>query len=383
MWKVPLSDIDFGREEIQAVSNVLRSGWLTQGPVTRRFEEEFADYLGVKHAIAVSSGTASLHLALAALGITMGDEVIVPSLSFVATAAAVTFVGAIPVYADIIHDRDLTICPRSIESKITQRTKAVIVMHYGGYTCEMRSISKLAAKHGFAIIEDAAHAPGAAHGALKLGTIGEIGCFSFYSNKNLVTGEGGMVTTDRDKLAEKIQLMRSHGITSDTWRRHLGVDLSYDVVNTGYNYRIDEVRSALGLVQLKKLEENNSRRREITVLYRKKLSGLAGISIPFLDHPEVSSAHLFPILLREGWERRTFMDEMRSRKIQTSIHYPPIHQMSFNLNGEALVVHNLPMTESVGQREVTLPLYPGLKAADLDTVVDAVKIALIKSAQPI
>ena len=377
-WRVPLSDLDYGPEECNAARQVLESGWLTMGGVTERFERAFADYLGVDHAIAVSNATAALHLANLALGIGPGDEVIVPSLTFVATASAVAYTGATPVFADITSEEDLCISPESIAAEITPRTKAIIVMHYGGYLCDMSAILALAREHGLAVIEDAAHAPGAELNGKKAGTWGDIGCFSFFSNKNLVTGEGGMIVTDREDLADSMRLLRSHGMTSLTWDRHKGHAHSYDVVALGYNYRIDEVRSALGLVQLKKLDANNARRSSIIESYRSEIGKLEGLSLPYTSHRGASAAHLFPILLAPDLDRSGFIEMMRAQGIQTSIHYPPVHQFTYyRQRGDDAY---LPITEDVASREVTLPLYPTMDGESLELVVGAVNRALEREA---
>ena len=273
-WKYPLSDIDFGKEEEQGVLRVLRSKWLSSGPVTERFEKAFSEYLGGGHAIAVSNGTAALHLALAGLGIKEGDEIILPSLTFVATANAVLYVGAKPVFADIRGFDDLNISPKEIESRITPRTKAIVVMHYGGYPCDMPSIIDIAKRRGLYVVEDAAHAPGSEYGGKKCGVLGDVGCFSFFSNKNLVTGEGGMVVTQSKEWAERVRKMRSHGMEALSWDKYRGHLSSYDIRGLGYNYRTTEIQSALGLVQLKKLDRNNRRRKKLVEIYRSELHGI-------------------------------------------------------------------------------------------------------------
>ena len=270
-WKIPLSDIDFGPEERAAVDRVLQSKWLTMGSVTDDFEHAFAAYVGAKYAIAVTNATAALHLSCVVAGLGPEDEAIVPSLTFVATANAVRYTGATPVFADIVGEQDLNISYRSIEKAITERTRAILVVHYGGYACDMPSITKLARERGLIVIEDAAHAVGSELGGRKLGTWGDIGCFSFFSNKNMTTGEGGMMVTDNEPYSQRLRLLRSHGMTSLTWDRHKGHAWSYDVVDLGYNYRIDEIRAALGKVQLEKLPTNNERRRHLTQVYRDAL----------------------------------------------------------------------------------------------------------------
>jgi len=375
-WLVPLADLDFDEREIEAVTGVLRSKWLTMGQVTQDFERRFADYLGVRHAFAVTNCTVALHLANAVLGIGAGAEVILPSLSFVATANAVLYTGATPVFADITSLDDLHISPRDIERRITPRSRAITVMHYGGYPCAMEEIVKIARQHDLAVIEDAAHAPGASINGKLAGTLGDVGCFSFFSNKNLATGEGGMVVTDRDDLAEKIRVMRSHGMTTLTWDRHQGHAHSYDVVDLGYNYRIDELRSALGLVQLEKLARNNEQRRVLTAEYRRLLANVPGLLVPFSKPPGVSAYHLFPILLDSKMDRRSFIEGMRDQGIQTSIHYPPIHQFSYYQERLGKQAGILPLTEAVGLREVTLPLYPGMTVQDVKTVVNALRLVI-------
>ena len=378
-WRVPLFDLDYGPEESNATRQVLESGWLTMGSVTQRFEEAFAAYLGVDHAIAVSSATAALHLANLALGIGSGDEVIVPSLTFVATANAVKYTGATPVFADISGEEDFGISPEAIGAAIRINTKAITVMHYGGHMCDMPAIVALAKEHDLAVIEDAAHAPGAELDGRKAGAWGDIGCFSFFSNKNLVTGEGGMIVTNRQELVDSIRLLRSHGMTSLTWDRHLGHADSYDVVALGYNYRIDEIRSALGLVQLGKLETNNGLRRSLCDRYRAELDDVKGLSLPDFSNRGVSAAHLLPILLAPSVSREIFVEAMHARGIQTSIHYPPVHQFTYYQQGGS--TPHLPLTEEVASREVTLPLYPSMSDEHLELVITAVETALKDAAR--
>jgi len=251
-------------------------------------------------------------------------------------------------------------------------------MHYGGYPCAMGEITKIARQHNLAVIEDAAHAPGASINSKMVGTFGDVGCFSFFSNKNLATGEGGMIVTDRDDLAEKLRIIRSHGMTTLTWDRDRGHAHSYDVVDLGYNYRIDEMRSALGLVQLEKLAQNNERRRELTAEYRRWLADVSGLLVPFSQHSGTSACHLFPILLDSEIDRRSFIEGMRDQGIQISIHYPPIHQFSYYQERFGNRVGTLPLTEAVGFREVTLPLHPGMTVQDVKTVVDALRLVIDK-----
>lgn len=368
-WRVPLADLDYGPEEEIAVQQVLRGKWLTMGAITRDFEDRFADFVGAKHAIAISNATAALHLACLALDIGPGDEVIVPSLTFVATANAVLYTGAQVRFAEIIGPGALTISPKAIESQITPLTKAIMVMHYAGYPCPMKAVMEIAARHGLAVIEDAAHAPGASLDGISLGTWGDAGCFSFFSNKNLSTGEGGMLVTNRDDIAEKARLLRSHGMTNLTWNRHQGHAYSYDVVALGYNFRMDEIRAALGLVQLGKLPANNVRRGELTEKYCHGLARV-GVGLPFRDSVGIPAYHIFPILLPEGANRFQFIEHMRAAGIQTSIHYPPIHR--FQAYREKFPDLQLPITEQAASREVTLPLFPTMTEDQVDFVVKTV-----------
>jgi dTDP-4-amino-4,6-dideoxygalactose transaminase len=376
-WRVPLVDLDYGEEEIRAVSEVLKSRWLTMGAVTQEFERQFAAFLVTRHALAVSNATQALHLACLALDIGPGDEVIVPSLTFVATANAVLYTGARVRFADILGPDELNISPEAVESLVNPHTRAVIVVHYGGYPCRMGEILEIASRHGLAVIEDAAHAPGASLSGKALGTWGDVGCFSFFSNKNLSTGEGGMLVTNREDIAQKVRLLRSHGMTSLTWDRHQGHAYTYDVVALGYNDRIDEIRAALGLTQLHKLPANNARRKLITEQYWAGLKE-TDLGLPFrnwAEDPAVLSAyHIFPVLLPSGVHRKAFMDYLRAEGVQTSIHYPPIHQFSYYQ--KLITGVNLPQTEDLAAREVTLPLYPAMDQAAIGLVLNSVYQAL-------
>ncbi|MDZ7289981.1 MAG: DegT/DnrJ/EryC1/StrS family aminotransferase [candidate division KSB1 bacterium] len=371
-WRITLSEPDFGEEETQAVAAVLRSRWLTMGTVTKAFEHEFAEYCGVKHAIAVSNGTAALHLAHWALGIGHGDEVICPSLTFVATANAILYCNATPVFADINSFDNLNISPEAIRQKITPATRCITVVHYAGYPCDMEAIKKIADENGLAVIEDACHAIGAEYEGKKCGTLGNIGCFSFFSNKNLVTGEGGMLVTDNAQLAQKLRLGRSHGMTTMTWDRHQGHASSYDVIDLGFNYRIDEMRAALGQVQLRKLEASNRRRQELTRRYQDNLAKLPELILPFRHLGANSSCHFFPVLLPPKIDRAHFMQQMKHRGIQTSVHYPPVHRFQYYQKHFHYATDSLPITEEVSRREVTLPLHPLMTLQDVDFVCEAV-----------
>jgi dTDP-4-amino-4,6-dideoxygalactose transaminase len=375
-WKISLSELNFDDRERKVVDRVIKSRWLTMGQTVERLERDFSRFMGAKHAVAVSSGTAALHLAVRALDIKPGDEVTVPSLSFVASSNAILYQGAKPVFVDITGLNDFNVSCADLEKKITPRTKAIMVVHYGGYIADMEKIKRIAKRHGLFVIEDAAHAIGAELDSKMAGTLGDLGCFSFFSNKNLATGEGGMVTTNNDRLAGKLRLLRSHGMTSVTLDRHKGHAYSYDVVELGYNYRMTEISAALGILQLKKLRQANRKRKLLTQVYRKNLREIDGLSLPFQDYPRSSSHHLFPILLNSEIHRKSFMELLRKAGIQSSIHYPPIHRFSFYRKLRAGKPTKLPFTEYVGQHEITLPLYPLLKREEVTFICDRVKRTL-------
>ncbi len=372
-WKVALSDLNFDHRERRIVNQVIQGRWLTMGEMVKKLERNFANFLGVRHAFGVSSGTAALHLALRALNIKTEDEVLVPSLTFVASSNAILYVGAKPVFVDITSLSDLNLSCDDLENKITRRSKAIMVVHYGGYLADMERIKRIAKKHNLFVIEDAAHAIGAKFKTRMAGAIGDIGCFSFFSNKNMATGEGGMIVTNNDKFAEKIRLLRSHGMTSMTWDRHKGYAHSYDVTELGYNYRMTEINAALGIEQLKKLKSSNRKRKALIKIYTENLKGTKGLSIPFLNYPRDSAFHLFPILLDKDVDREKFMDFLKREKIQTSIHYPPIHKFSYYQKNLRASRNKLPLTEYVGRHEVTLPLHPLLKKEDILFVCDQIK----------
>ncbi|MEE2709745.1 MAG: DegT/DnrJ/EryC1/StrS family aminotransferase [Gemmatimonadota bacterium] len=372
-WSVRLSELDLGSEEIRRVVNVLESEWLTMGLETEAFEAAFARFLDVKHSIAVTNGTAALHLAHHVMDIGPGDEVIVPSLTFVATANSVLYTGATPVFSDVAGTHDFNIDPDDIERRITPRTKGIAVLHYAGYPADMDRIQSIARRHGLYVVEDAAHAPGSMYKGRKLGTIGDVGCFSFFPNKNLSTGEGGMVVTNDDRLADRIRMARSHCMTSLTWDRVRGHACSYDVLDLGFNYRIDEVRAAMGHAQLERLESNNNRRKALMENYLTGLSGCSMIKVPFDSAEGTFAFHICPLLLAQEVDRAAFMSGMKERGIQTSIHYPPVHLFSYYKDRFGFQEGMLPVTEMITGREVTLPLYPGMSEEDVYRVVTALE----------
>jgi dTDP-4-amino-4,6-dideoxygalactose transaminase len=367
---ISLCEPSLGEEERLALCSVIDSGWLTMGERVAAFEKAFAELHGFEDGVAVNSCTAGLHLCLAALGIGPGDEVLVPSLTFVATVNAVLYVGATPVFVDIERYDLPHLSLADAEAKLTPRTKAVIVMHYGGNLVDLLQWQSFAKFFGLKWIEDAAHAPAVG----EVGLWSDASAFSFFPNKNMTTAEGGMVLARDEALIERMRRMRAHGMTTGTLDRHRGHAYSYDVTTLGYNYRLDELRAAIGIAQLTRLPGFNARRRELMLHYRRKLSEhLPEVIVPF-DQENKTAAHLMPILLPEGTDRLQVMDRLRLMGVQSSIHYPPVHQFSFYKR--CLGGATLPNTEQFAERELTLPLHPALSENDVERVVEALQSAM-------
>ena len=368
MWKIQLFKLNFDTREADAVRQTVESGWLTMGERITNFESGFSDYLGGgAQSLAVANGTAALHMALLALEVGPGDEVVIPALTFVADANAVRLVGAIPVLADCSNLDDWNISVETIERCITPKTKAVMIVHYAGYPCDMPSIVDLCQQHNLKLIEDVAHAPGATVAGRSCGTWGDIGCFSFFSNKNLSIGEGGMVTSCSPELIQRMKYMRSHGMTTLTLDRHKGRAITYDVAEPGLNYRMDEMRAAIGLVQLDKLPAGNTRRKKLTDRYRQNLDG-SGVSMPFanMNKDHVSAYHILPVLLPVGADRKAVIEGMKAKGIQSSIHYPPF--WNFTAYAGQYSPDDTPVAAEICERELTLPLYPTMTDEDVDLV---------------
>lgn len=375
MWKVQLFRLNFDEREVAAVTEVVKSGWITMGDKTKQFEAAFATYIGhgVK-ATAVANGTAAIHLALLALGVRSGDEVIVPALTFVADINTVVLMGAVPVLADCRSLDDWNVDPEDIERRITSRTKAVLVVHYAGYPCNMDAVVRVCRRHKLKLIEDCAHAPGAKYKGRSVGSFGDVGCFSFFTNKNLSVGEGGMITTTSDDLDEQVRYLRSHGMTTLTLDRHEGRAISYDVVRPGLNYRIDEMRAALGLVQLSKLDTAHKRRRTIVSRYIEAFGAFKDLKIPFLSVPDAESVyHIFPVLLPASCDRLGVISHLRSEGVQSSIHYPAFREFTAY---SAIGLNDTPISREISFRELTLPLYPTMTDEDVEIVVAAFSKAI-------
>lgn len=359
-----------GDAEKQALIAVLDDRWLTMGPRVRAFERAFSDLHGVDDAVAVSSATAALQLILAAFDIGAGDEVIVPSMSFVATAAAVVHAGATPVFVDIEAADRPHLSLDEARRAVTRRTRAIMVMHYGGFAVDLAAWRRFADEHGLLLFEDAAHVAGLT-GAT--GTISDAAAYSFFTNKNMTTAEGGMVVAADEARGERVRLLRSHAMTASTLDRDRGRAVGYDVVACGYNFRMDELRAALGLVQIERLPAWNRTRVELMARYRELLAEhLPKVCVPF-DARHPTSGHIMPIVLPEGHDRAAIMASLRAAGVQSSVHYPAIHQFAYYQHRfDGLT---LPHTESFSRRELTLPLHPALSPADLDRVVEALAAA--------
>jgi len=375
MWKVQLFKLNYDKQESQAVKDIVDSGWITMGETTKKFESNFSTMLenDVK-STAVSNGTAALHMALLSLGVGRGDEVIIPALTFVADINVVKLVGATPVLADCGSYEDWNITAKSIKKVITPKTKALILVHFAGYPCQMDEILELCKEQNIEVIEDCAHAPGAKYKGQSCGTFGKYGCFSFFTNKNLSVGEGGMITTCDAELAQQAQYFRSHGMTALTLDRHKGRAITYDVAQSGLNYRIDEMRSALGLVQLEKLENANAQRAVLVKRYLENLKDVENIAIPFQDLTNIEPVyHIFPILLDKYLDRVEIITKLKEDGIQSSIHYPAFKDFTaFKDAG----LNEAPIAEDIASRELTLPLYPTMGVELVDLVCESLKKAV-------
>ena len=374
-WNVPLSEPDFSTDEIRAVVETLSSGWWTAGPEVKALEEEFAAKLGVRHAVAVSNGTAALHLAFLALGLKEGDEVLTPSLTFAAAPNMMLHIGASPAFADVESINEPVVSVATLERTLTPVTRGICVMHYGGYPCKMDEIMKFARKRRLWVVEDAAHAPGTSWKGVSCGCWGNIGIFSFFGNKNITCAEGGMAVTNNSSLARRMRLLRSHGMNSVTWDRFKGHAFSYDITMPGFNYRLDDLRASLLRAQLRSLDRLNALRAERAGWYREHLREDTRWSLPFDGHEGVSAHHLFTVVLGEKISRENVMRRMKESGVQTSIHYPPVHRFSCyrKLNLKRSLLAN---TENLGRRILTLPMYPGLTEAQVKYVADTFRKAV-------
>lgn len=367
MVKVPLFKPPVGAEELQAVAEVFESRWLGLGPKTAEFEKQFAAYVGVKHAVGVNSCTAALHLALEALDV-KGGEVIVPAITFVSTAHAAVYNGAIPVFADVDAE---TLCldVNDLERKITPHTRAVAPVHLGGHPCDMDAVMAIARAHGLAVVEDVANAAGGSYKGRKLGSTGDFGCFSFEAKKNMTTGDGGMITTNRTDLLPHLKRMRWVGIDKDTWRRfsdQASYSWYYEISELGYKYNMNDIQAAIGLVQLGKLDDINATKRRIIRRYCEAFAGLDWLQCPVEREWAEGAYWLFIVKVPD---RERFMAHMTERGITTGVHFMPVHLHPYYRRYQA----DVPVAERVWQHIVTLPLFAEMTEEEFDAVVSAVR----------
>ena len=373
-YNIPLFKLNFDEKEIDAVSKTIRSQWISTGPKCEELEKLFQDMLNVKYAVSLTNCTAALHLACILCDIKEDDEVLCPSLTFAASVNCIRYVGATPVFCDVVGPDHLNIDPIEIEKNITKNTKAIIVVHMAGFPAKMDEIVTIANKYNLKVIEDACHGPLSEYKGKKLGTIGDIGCFSFFSNKNISTGEGGMLVTNNEEMAKKARLLRSHGMTTMSYQRATGHATSYDILELGYNYRMDDIRASIGVVQMKKLSDDLKKRINVRKRYIEQLSKVKGIAVPFADNTEFVSNYILPIVLKNSTseKRDRIRENLHAAGIQTSVHYPAVHKFSIYSQYKA----TLPKTEYITDNEITLPMYGSLTNDEIDFIVETLNKAL-------
>jgi dTDP-4-amino-4,6-dideoxygalactose transaminase len=381
---VPFHRPEILEEDIEAVSEALRSGWLTHGPITRRFEEAFADDVGAEFAVAVSSGTAAMHLSLVGLGIGEGSTVITSPFTFCATAHVIEHAGARPRFVDV-EPETLQIDPRGVADAIDATTKALLPVHYGGHPAAMGALRHIADEHDLVVVEDAAHALGASIDGRPIGAVGESVCFSFYATKNITTGEGGMVTTDDATLAKRLQELRLHGISRDAWNRYgADGDWFYDVAEPGFKANLTDIQAALGLSQLGREASMRQRRERVALRYLEALEPLTDrVQLPTVQPGVTSAWHLFPIRLRPGSgapDRAAFVERLRSSDVATSVHFIPLHLQSHFRNRYGYGPGDFPNAEAAYSQIVSLPIFPGMTDAEIEHVIRGVSEALAAGA---
>src|SRR5436309_1030122 len=372
---VPFHVAAVGEDEARAAADVIRSGWLTMGQKTFEFERKFAAYVGAPHAIAVVTGTAALHLALEAIGIQAGDEVLLPTTTFTATAEVVCYLGAKPVLVDV-EPGTMNVDPADLARRITSRTKAIIPVHLAGVPCEMDEIQRLATQHGLRIVEDAAHSLPASYHGTPIGALSEVTAFSFYATKTLTTGEGGMLTTSNDQVAERVRIMRLHGIEREAWKRYSG-DGSwfYQVLEAGFKYNMTDIAAAMGLVQLGKCDELTAARQTVAERYTSAFSGIASLQTPESHTDRKTSWHLYILRIHPeklSIDRDRFISELKQRGIGTSVHFIPLHMHPFYQKRFGYKAGDFPQAEAEYYRALSLPIYPTMTDAEINAVILAV-----------
>ena len=395
---LPFALPDITDEEIQAVTAVLRSGWITTGPETKAFEQEFARYIGVGHAVALNSCTAALHLALEALGVTESDEVLTSTITFTATAEVVEYLGGRSRFIDVERDT-LNLSPDRVRETIERqydwrdgfwrhretggRLRAIVPVHYGGHPCDMEALLAIAAEYEVKVVDDAAHALPASIGGRRIGAMGCPTAFSFYATKTLTTAEGGMFCTDDDSLADRVRLMSLHGISRDAWKRY-AADGSwfYEVIEAGYKYNLTDIAAALGRVQLRRVEAMRDRRRTIAACYNRELASVPEIEVPLIREGVQHAWHLYPVRLhldRLCIDRGRFMEELRRRQIGASVHFIPLHTQPFYRHRYGYRAGDFPVAQAEYPRLVSLPIYSRMSDEDVETVVTAMRDVVDRS----
>lgn len=373
-YKIPLFNLNFDGKEAQAAYDTIQSGWISTGPKCEELEKMFVDMFHVNYAVSMSNCTDALHLCCLVSGVGPGDEVICPSLTFAASANCIRYAGATPVFCDIVGPEHINIDPKEIEKNITDKTKAILVVHMAGFPCKMDEIMAIAKKHNLKVIEDACHGPLSEYKGKKLGTIGDCAAFSFFSNKNISTGEGGMFISNNKEMADKARLLRSHGMTTMSYQRAGGHATAYDIVELGYNFRLDDIHAAIAIEQLKKLPGDLEQRIAVRKRYIELLSKVENVVVPFADNTEFTSNYIMPIVITKGTveDRDAIRNKIHEAGVQTSVHYPAIHRFSIYKDYGAV----LPQTEYVTDHEITLPMYAALTMEDVEYIVKVVDTAV-------
>lgn len=373
-YRIPLFNLNFDGKEAQAAYDTIQSGWISTGPKCEELEKMFVDMFHVNYAVSTSNCTDALHLCCLVSGVGPGDEVICPSLTFAASANCIRYAGATPVFCDIVGPEHINIDPKEIEKKITDKTKAILVVHMAGFPCKMDEIMAIAQKHNLKVLEDACHGPLSEYKGKKLGTIGDCAAFSFFSNKNISTGEGGMFISNNKEMADKARLLRSHGMTTMSYQRAGGHATAYDIVELGYNFRLDDIHAAIAIEQLKKLPSDLEQRIAVRKRYIELLSKVENVVVPFADNTEFTSNYIMPIVVTKGTveDRDAIRNKIHEAGVQTSVHYPAIHRFSIYKDYGAV----LPQTEYVTDHEITLPMYAALSMEDVEYICETVDRAI-------
>jgi len=363
-------------DEINEVVDSIRSGWWTIGPKTKKFETEFGKYIGITNSVSTNSWTAAAHLALEAIGLKEGDEVIIPSITFTATAEVICYFKATPVVVDV-EDGTFNISVKAIEKAITSKTRAIIPVHYGGQPCDMDEIFSIAKKYQLKIVEDAAHALPSMYKGRKIGTISDITCFSFYATKTLATGEGGMICTEDDDIAKRCSIMRLHGMSRDAWNRYTSEgSWYYEVVAPGYKYNMTDIQASLGIAQLKKVEKLYAMRKDIAEKYNEAFSKSEFLTTPLIKDDRQTSWHLYPLLLeldKLKISRSHFINMMKDKGIICSVHFIPLYRHPYYRDTFHLKEENFPVSEKLYSAQTSLPIWPGMTQQEIDYVTSTVQ----------